>query len=53
MGAVVDRSHWPIVAVSVEEPADLDALADELDAMIAGERPFGLSVNTPDGVEAL
>ena len=27
MGAVVDRSRWPVVTVSVEEPADLDALA--------------------------
>ena len=53
MGAVVDRSRWPVVTVSVEEPADLDALADELEAMIAGESPFGLAVNAPDGVEAL
>ena len=53
MGAVVDRSQWPVVTVSVEEPADLDALADELEAMIAAESPFALTVLTPGGVDAL
>jgi hypothetical protein len=53
LGAVVDRSQWPVVTVSIEEPADLDALADELETMIAGESPFALTVMAPEGVEAL
>ena len=53
MAAVVDRSRWPVVTVSVEEPADLDALADELEAMIAAESPFALTVLAPDGVDGL
>ena len=53
MGAVVDRSRWPVVTVTVEEPADLDALADELEAMIAAESPFALTVLAPDGVDGL
>jgi hypothetical protein len=53
LGAVVDRSLWPVVTVSVEEPGDLDALADELEAMIAAERPFALTVVTPGGIGEL
>ncbi|MFL5895380.1 MAG: hypothetical protein ACJ76Z_09720 [Thermoleophilaceae bacterium] len=53
MGAVVDRSDWPVVTVAVEEPADLHVLADELDAILGEERPFALSVVAPRDVDML
>jgi hypothetical protein len=53
VGTVVDRSQWPVVTVSVAEPADLDALADELELLLADERPFALSVVAPRDLDAL
>jgi len=53
LGPVVDRSQWPVVTVSVEEPADLDALADELELLLADEQPFALSVVAPRDLDAL
>lgn len=53
MGAVVDRSAWPVVTVSVESTSDLDLLADELELLLAGEQPFALSVVAPRDLDAL
>ena len=53
MGAVVDRSRWPVVTVSVEEPADLDALADGLEEILAEEHAFALSVVAPQDIDTL
>ncbi len=53
MGAVVDHSRWPVVTVSVEGPADLDTLADELELLLTAERPFALSVVAPRDLETL
>ena len=53
MGAVVDRSGWPVVTVSVQEPQDLDVLADELELLLADEKPFALSVVAPRDLEEL
>jgi hypothetical protein len=53
LGAVVDRSRWPVVTVSVEEPADLDLLADELEGILAEEQPFALNVVAPQELDAL
>jgi hypothetical protein len=53
VGDVVDRSRWPVVAVSVEEPADLDTLADELEEIVAEEQPFALSVVWPRDIDTL
>jgi hypothetical protein len=39
--------------VSVEEPADLSTLADELDAILAEERPFALNVVAPQDIDTL
>jgi hypothetical protein len=39
--------------VSVEEPADLDLLTDELEQILAAERPFALSVVAPQDLDAL
>ena len=53
MGAVVDRSAWPVVTVSVETTSDLDQLADELELLLADEQPFALSVVAPRDLGAL
>ena len=53
MGAVVDRSAWPVVTVSVESAGDLDQLADELELLLAAEEPFALSVVAPRDLDAL
>jgi hypothetical protein len=53
LGAVVDRSSWPVVTVSVESTADLDELADELELLLAEEQPFALSVVAPRDLDAL
>ena len=53
MGAVVDRTAWPVLTVSVEEPADLDTLADELELVLAEEQPFALRVVAPRDLSAL
>jgi hypothetical protein len=53
LGAVLDRAGWPVVTVSVEGPADLDTLADELDALLAEEQPFALTVVAPRDLDAL
>jgi hypothetical protein len=53
LGAVVDRSAWPVVTVCVEEPGDLDHLADELERLLAAERPFALSVVGPRDIDSL
>jgi hypothetical protein len=53
MAAVVDRSRWPVVRVSVEEPADLDAIAGALESILDEERPFALTVLAPDSLDAL
>jgi hypothetical protein len=39
--------------VSVEEPADLDLLTDELEQILAEEHPFALSVVAPQDLDAL
>jgi hypothetical protein len=53
LGAVVDRSAWPIVTVSVESVSDLDQLADELEQLLAEEQPFALTVVAPRDLDAL
>ena len=53
MGAVVDRSRWPVVTVSVEEPADLETLVDELEAILTEEHPFALTVLAPQDIGTL
>jgi hypothetical protein len=53
LGAVVDRSAWPVVTVSVETTSDLDQLADELELLLAEEQPFALSVIAPRDLDAL
>jgi hypothetical protein len=53
LGAVVDRSAWPVVTVSVETTSDLDQLADELELLLAEEQPFALSVVAPRDLGAL
>jgi hypothetical protein len=42
-----------VVTVSVEEPADLDALADALEGILAEERPFALTVIAPQDIDTL
>jgi hypothetical protein len=51
--AVVDRSTWPVVTVSVGEPDDLNTLADELEVILAEEQPFALAVLTPQDIDTL
>jgi hypothetical protein len=53
LGAVVDRSAWPVVTVTVESTSDLDLLADELELLLAEEQPFALSVVAPRDLDAL
>jgi hypothetical protein len=53
LGAVVDRSQWPVVTVSVEEPADLETLVDELEVILAEEHPFALTVLAPQDIGVL
>jgi hypothetical protein len=53
LGAVVDRSAWPVVTVSVESAGDLDQLADGLDLLLAAEEPFALSVVAPRDIHVL
>jgi hypothetical protein len=53
LGAVVDRTGWPVVTVSVASAADLETLADELELLLAEERPFALSVVAPRDLEQL
>jgi hypothetical protein len=53
LGAVVDRSAWPVVTVSVESTADLDQLADKLELLLDVEQPFALSVVAPRDLDAL
>ncbi len=53
MAGVADRVGWPVVHVSVEEPADLDALATELEDVLDLERPFALVVEAPRSLDAL
>ena len=53
MTAVVDRSTWPVVTVSVGEPDDLNTLADELEVILAEEQPFALAVLTPQDIDTL
>jgi len=53
VGAVVDRSEWPVVTVSVQEPGDLDLLADELELLLTQEQPFALSVVAPRDLDEL
>jgi hypothetical protein len=42
-----------VVTVSVEEPADLNTLTDELEAILAEEHPFALTVLAPQDIGAL
>jgi hypothetical protein len=51
--AVVDRSTWPVVTVSVGGPDDLNTLADELEVILAEEQPFALAVLTPQDIGTL
>lgn len=53
MGAVLDRSRWPVVIVRVEEPGDLEMLADELEEMLADEQSFALAVHAPRDINML
>lgn len=53
MRAVVDRTGWPVVTVSVANAADLEALADELELLLAEEQPFALTVVAPRDLDAL
>jgi hypothetical protein len=53
LGAVVDRSAWPVVTVSVETTGDLDLLADELELLLAEEQPFALNVVAPRDLDTL
>jgi hypothetical protein len=53
LGAVVDRTGWPVVTVSVAEPSDLDRLADELELLLAEEQPFALNVVAPRDLSVL
>ena len=53
MGAVIDRTRFPVVTVSVEEPGDLDRLADGLEELLDAERPFALLLNQPRDLEHL
>jgi hypothetical protein len=41
------------VTVSVGEPADLDTLTDELEAILAEESPFALTVLAPQDIGTL
>jgi hypothetical protein len=53
LGAVVDRSQWPVVTITVQGPDDLDVLADELELLLGAEQPFALSVVEPRDLEEL
>ena len=53
MGAVVDRSRWPVVTVCVGGAGDLETLADELGALLGEERSFALAVVAPGSIEQL
>jgi len=53
VGAVIDRSQFPVVTVSIQEPGDLDLLADGLEELLDAERPFALLLNEPRDLEAL
>ena len=53
MAGVLDRSLWPVVSVCVEEPGDLDALAEELERILDEEQAFGLVVHEPQTLAAL
>jgi hypothetical protein len=53
LGAVVDRTGWPVVTVSVASAADLELLVDELDLLLAEERPFALSIVAPRDLDQL
>jgi hypothetical protein len=53
LGAVVDRSGWPVVTVSVETTTDLDELADQIELLLAEEQPFALNVVAPRDLDAL
>ena len=53
MGAVIDRSLFPVVTISIEEPGDLDLLADGLEELLDAERPFALVVEAPGDVDDL
>jgi hypothetical protein len=53
LSAVLDRSAWPVVTVSVGDPADLDTLADELELVLAEEQPFALRVVAPRDLGSL
>src|SRR4051794_38938849 len=53
MAGIVDRAGWPVVHVHVEEPADLDTLATELEDVLDLEQPFGVVVVAPQSLDAL
>jgi hypothetical protein len=53
LGAVLDRTGWPVVTVAVAEPSDLDRLADELELLLSEERPFALNVVAPTDLSVL
>lgn len=44
---VADRSAWPVVEVAVGGPDELDEMIDELEELVAQERPFALLVSGP------
>jgi hypothetical protein len=49
---VADRSAWPVVEVTVDRPEELEVMIDELEEIVASERPFALLVSGPADLAA-
>src|SRR3954468_23577361 len=50
---LVEPGAGPVVVACVEAPSDLEALADELDEVLAREEHFALELNGPGDLESL
>lgn len=50
---LVEPGMCPVVVASVDGPSDLEALADELDEVLAREERFALELSGPADLESL
>jgi hypothetical protein len=50
---LVEPGTCPVVVASVDGPSDLDALADELEEVLAREERFALELTGPSTLESL
>jgi hypothetical protein len=50
---LVEPGVGPVVVASVDAPSDLDALADELEEVLAREERFALHLTGPEDLESL